>query len=111
MRLWSEGDGMSKHTPGSWKWAGESYRDASGSQEDVVIICTEQGKTVAVIHEPYSDVVAANARLIAAAPDLLTVLQKVRGYIHTLVESNVLAVSAWHSDIDAVLAAATGEQP
>ena len=61
------------HTPGPWTW-GDNFRGLYGSGQDNEILC----------HEPYegmwlnfSKSMEANARLIAAAPDLLAALELV----------------------------------
>jgi len=69
---------MSKHTPGSWRIYGENYIEAS-SEDDHIGPIAEIRSDLAY---PYSDsrVAAtreANARLIAAAPELLNLAELV----------------------------------
>jgi len=68
---------MSQHTPGSWhqpiRYSAEDGTDVPcGSIED------SRGRPIAVISWPErsSDQIIANARLIAASPDLLEALQE-----------------------------------
>lgn len=63
---------MSKHTPGPWINDGDEISglaDGENSQSYIVPICTMDADWNA-------EITAANARLIAAAPDLLDALQK-----------------------------------
>lgn len=69
------------HTPGPWE-AGKAYKHDANTWFAVVFAPAKTGK----YHAPRAaealgidkDEAAANARLIAAAPDLLEVLQEVR---------------------------------
>lgn len=56
------------HTPGEW-----IYRKGSYPHFQSLVYSEETGEDIAVT---YSDETAANARLIAAAPDLLAALQE-----------------------------------
>jgi len=58
------------HTPGPWKvfWA-------KGHQHMFIGIGTEDGEGITSIWRSNSEEAAANARLIAAAPELLAALQ------------------------------------
>lgn len=69
---------MNKHTPGPWTanktgygsiWIGGNEIDDTGFQTEIGSICTE-----------YGDMSKANARLIAAAPDLLAALRRLMSY-------------------------------
>lgn len=85
---------MSAHTPGPWRvTAGRIIVQDAG-----VIIGSAAGHPNSGFY-PTEEEGVANARLIAAAPDLLAVLQKIRDY-H--VNHHVLF------EIDAVIARATG---
>ena len=74
---------MSKHTPGPWHWSGDSlthrqfniYAPSSAPQEHV---CTVNNLSPEKLDARDADVALANARLIAAAPDLLEVLKYCR---------------------------------
>lgn len=73
---------MSKHTPGPWK-VGAKFDTGSASTSGVEISDIENSETVAVAVEgndsggiyAYQEVMA-NARLIAAAPELLDALKE-----------------------------------
>lgn len=61
-----------QHTPGPWKAIGNPYSDKA---RDVI---APNGNRIAALNGAafdYSSEVAANARLIASAPDLLTALE------------------------------------
>ena len=97
---------MSKHTPGPWVVVGSrtKYVEARlvGSLMQEVAAC---GPTLA--DEGYGQQQEANARLIAAAPDLL----------EALIELADCGAEAWGEDrpcvkwARAAIARATGEQP
>ena len=97
---------MSKHTPGPWVVVGSrtKYVEARlvGSLMQEVAAC---GPTLA--DEGYGQQQEANARLIAAAPDLL----------EALIELAACGAEAWGEDrpcvkwANAAIAKATGEQP
>ena len=59
---------MSKHTPGPW-----TFYDDTASTGRIEIVAL--GKTVARIYRSVPEEDLPNARLIAAAPDLLEVLE------------------------------------
>lgn len=71
---------MSRHTPGPWHYIGDSlthrqfgvYAWGQSPQEHV---CTVNDLPVPLLWQRDPDVANANARLIAAAPDLLKALQ------------------------------------
>lgn len=60
---------MSAHTPGPWKFYDDS-NDGKTNRIEIVAI----GKTVARIYHSVTEEDMLNARLIAAAPDLLNAL-------------------------------------
>lgn len=67
---------MSKHTPGPWEMHGEF------SGRDIVQIETKHGYSVADVRNyNRSEQNKANAKLIAAAPDLLEALQNLIGEV------------------------------
>ena len=98
---------MSKFTPGPWYADEQSYISASfyirGSDGDGKRLTWGKG---AVAHIPRSAVMPseANAKLIAAAPDLLAALQNIR----TSVRDGHNESEAW-GWVDAAIAKATGE--
>lgn len=63
---------MSKHTPGPWKFYDDS-NDGKTNRIEIVAI----GKTVARIYHSVPAEDLPNARLIAAAPDLLEALREI----------------------------------
>ena len=65
---------MSKHTPGPWSW-GSDYRGLYGSGEDNDVLSTAYYENMWLAHKRDEAEREANARLIAAAPDLLEALQ------------------------------------
>lgn len=62
---------MSKHTPGPWEW--QDGEEALVGPKHVVMLETNYGLTFAKY--PGGEIEKANARLIAAAPDLLEALE------------------------------------
>jgi len=61
---------MSKHTPGPWSHATDFGQVGSIETDDGLVIAQAQ----ALVSDPDRSVRNANARLIAAAPDLLEAL-------------------------------------
>lgn len=88
---------MSKHTPGPWKWTGQAVTVPSGQRLLV------NGVSLPLGNHADSEEADANARLIAAAPDLLEALK------------GVVAVADRKTDefdrARAAIANATGGQP
>lgn len=68
-----------KHTPGPWVF----YADLPSAEPDWHIVTTaNKMRVLANVHiEPGNEMDEANARLIAAAPDLLSVALTLRDYI------------------------------
>ena len=63
-----------KHTPGPWQWEDEQlfvHEEASGAT--VARVCDDDG----YVSCPHAMPMSANARLIAAAPELLETLESV----------------------------------
>ena len=103
---------MSKHTPGTWAVVGNrtKYVEArliSGLIQEVAAC----GPTMA--DEGYGQQQEANARLIAAAPDLLEALQNIADYWNQDQNEAAMADACWHAihTARAAIAKATGEQP
>ena len=67
---------MSQHTPGPWTIEPEHIDDEDGSYHEPVIMANDGMLIVAVIRVGTGQD-EANARLIAAAPDLLTALVEI----------------------------------
>ena len=102
---------MSKHTPGPWVVVGSltKYVEARlvGRLIQEVAAC---GPTMA--DEGYGQQQEANARLIAAAPDLLEALQDVDAlWMHHSVAHGDGKIGPLHEKVIAAIAKATGEQP
>ena len=102
---------MSKHTPGPWVVVGRltKYVEARlvGRLIQEVAAC---GPTMA--DEGYGQQQEANARLIAAAPDLLEALQDVDAlWMHHSVAHGDGKIGPLHEKVIAAIAKATGEQP
>ena len=100
---------MSKHTPGPWVVVGRltKYVEARlvGRLIQEVAAC---GPTMA--DEGYGKQQEANARLIAAAPDLLEALQDVDAlWMHHSVAHGDGKIGPLHEKVIAAIAKATGE--
>lgn len=94
---------MSKHTPGSWV--------TEENQHGECHVMDEFGIAIADMAVDYSSIKKikeheANARLIAAAPDLLAMLVEAANFIQPYSVGQELL-----ERIDAAIAHATGEQP
>lgn len=63
---------MSKHTPGPWQWEkrGGAFRAIEGASGTIVAVTEEYAG------DAWIDISEANARLIAAAPELLIELRQ-----------------------------------
>ena len=105
---------MSEHTAGPWKIdkAARALRNAG-----TVEINAHDWDALAVVYvrtvcEPSSEG-EANARLIAAAPDLLESLQNIAEYWNQDQNEAAMADACWHAihTARAAIAKATGEQP
>lgn len=80
---------VSGHTPGPWGYCYDGSSDWSiGEASD------PQGKFVANIWDKDDVRAAANARLIAAAPDLLAALKDLREAVKTVPEMNHIRFDA-----------------
>lgn len=98
----SGGGAMSKHTPGPWAVQRERY-----------VVATSARAFIATVNVPCiipSEVASANARLIAAAPDLLEALRKIAECRHYSVdegENMQWAIEGFRADAIAAIAKAT----
>ncbi len=92
----------SKHTPGPWRIEGAGHMHAAGSTA-----LMHENYCIAVFRGVDSD---ANARLIAAAPDLLDALRLAEGFIADRVPNTAEMAHVWLT-IRAVIAKATGATP
>jgi len=82
---------MSKHTLGPWHTAGEQGVQIRSAKDQIAKVWTMRGNEW-----------KANARLIAAAPELLEACKVALG---------IIGFGAEHDQISAAIAKATGEQP
>ena len=102
---------MSKHTPGPWIAAGPSFGDPLPryTTEIVTEREDEDGAATSICELPFhhhDDENEANARLIAAAPELLELLREAAGYTrHPDYDWPV----EFSRRVDAAFAKATGE--
>ena len=92
------------HTPGEW----ETSRDAvPEGHVQITVYAVETGERVATVFQR-----AANARLIAAAPELLWAVERIaavlgpNGFTKTERERSI---DAWRDDVSAILAKARAE--
>jgi hypothetical protein len=81
-----------KHTPGPWTFYDDSNNNKTNKIEIVAL-----GKTVANIYHSVSAEDLPNARLIAAAPNLLSCLEELRDRMLVRLERGV-AVTDDHPD-------------
>ncbi|MFN4037330.1 hypothetical protein [Comamonas aquatica] len=102
-----------KHTPGPWQY----YYDPADHYVHKIrvgagLVCQMPGWA---IHDAMKVEQEANARLIAAAPDLLEALQITRGNIASLGPAGALtpytSYQEWLAMVDAAIAKALGGQP
>lgn len=107
-----------KHTPGPWKLVPrEVLEDDSvysthivGGPREIQVCLLESFDAAKRAHEhpeKRSGIFDANARLIAAAPELLEAAQWAANYIDTIVDPNALKVLA---SLREAIAKATGSQ-
>lgn len=89
-----------KHTPGPWKQSCESI------DPDWHIVTTSGGAVIANVFAPQN----ANARLIAAAPDLLEALLDAVDAWETHCESGDHMQGDWVYDARAAIAKARGQE-
>lgn len=95
---------MSKHTPGPW-----SVAETRHKYDTVIRGPKGEPIALALIAGYTKQEGAANARLIAAAPDLLRYLKEARRTLEMW--KDVAPAVSLCADIDAAIARATGEQP
>ena len=107
---------MSKHTPGPWSiFTDEKHKHNAGIEADgFSIICIGYpDETLAMdvsgVHGRTEEETQANARLIAAAPDLLEALEAIMG--SDVFEWNGSAAFWLQDKVRASIAKAKGEQP
>jgi uncharacterized RmlC-like cupin family protein len=99
---------MSKHTPGPWT----AISSGTAHNEEKHTIRASDGTWIAetIPHQPKGWSQEANARLIAAAPDLLAELRRTREWVAQYLEIPSHAAAAQYkvSAIDAAIAKAEG---
>lgn len=101
---------MTKHTPGPWvasDWGYIVADDPTGRHEDIYIaeVCREddEGRIVPPIEQQ------ANARLIAAAPDLLNMCERLLGFAHHYADASAtLAAEGMLANAKTLIAQAKG---
>ena len=100
-----------KHTPGEWRVRHNSVGGPFISSDNGTIADV---RTFGGIHVggPQHPETMANARLIAAAPDLLEALQNIAEYWNQDQNEEAMADACWHAihTARAAIAKATGEQ-
>jgi hypothetical protein len=92
---------MNNHTPGQWKRIGETAIYGDDSQ------CIAVTESRTWIYNRDIDTAAANARLIAAAPDLLAALEALTAWAQTVPTD--LAEDRLQANARAAIARATGD--
>lgn len=102
---------MSKHTPGPWKSVNHSWSDTSilAPDFDHAICRLDINHATEESQEADEAQMAANARLIAAAPELLEALRIVRDTLPHI-NGNASSVNSLLKLTGAAIAKATGEQ-
>lgn len=108
---------MSAHTPGPWIRDGLTVYAlmTAGWRRGVEMFKNRFSALVQCDRECSKEEAEANARLIAAAPELLTELDECRKFLEDMhcqpAEITVAESQARHSAVLAVIAKATGAQP
>jgi hypothetical protein len=105
---------MSKHTPGPWAYSHNSWEfsDVYGTDGKVVATCQIDEDVTEETQEMLETIKEANARLIAAAPDLLEALQACADWLDWLVVPPIDPKDAHHAHLKlarAAIAKATGK--
>jgi hypothetical protein len=104
---------MSKHTPGPWAFLEEGRTEEDGNRCRPLTICGPNHDDLANVYSsddatvsiPRSEAIA-NARLFAAAPDMLQTLRDLDGWLDN---SGFTDAHPWRISIRAAIAKATGE--
>ena len=100
---------MSKHTPGPWK-VGMAF-DNYGETEIAIEHMTPAGNLVVAVALGGLQGQDANARLIAAAPDLLAALQAIVKSLVDQDDEGMIEHAQQMIDARAAIAKSTGGQP
>lgn len=94
---------MSTHTPGPW------HHQYTAGKHNQAVYAEADGRDIAVIYPDPNGELEANARLIAAAPDLLALVREgAATFPHTKAER--LAHIGWMDKARALLATLDGAQ-
>lgn len=103
---------MSARTPGPWKVCEHSWSETSILAEsfDHAICCLDINHATEESQEADAALMAANARLIAAAPELLEALREMVAMCATFDEDPDRQTAAFEA-AEKAIAKATGEQP
>ena len=98
---------MNKHTPGPWTpFFNDQAIGVSTKRSDIAWVWNKNAGLGDSLRSREED--EANARLIAAAPDLLEAAQKVLS--HKRGEDDWLILAVYCRELEAAIAKATGEQ-
>lgn len=97
---------MSKHTPGPWVYKRENGSPTTGQH----MIAGAIPGYLAEVRDCGSGDVEANARLIAAAPELLVALEHIKEYWNRDQNEQAMSDALWHiiETADDAIAKATG---
>ena len=104
---------MSKHTPGPWEWYGPNLLCGGERQSENILNSADDGRpygdhAALIEHHWDGDVAKANARLIAAAPELLEALKEI---VDAADGAGWEQLDPSFKKARAAIAKATGEQP
>ena len=97
-----------KHTPGPWQYAFEGGTVAFIVEADGTTVVKLSATENSTAHSH----LAANARLIAAAPEMLNALETVNRYLQACIEDNEdawIIREAMHKQVPTIINQATGE--
>ena len=107
------------HTPGPWTVSQVVHNsqlkpsDRRGYSGSIAYVWTDRpyptGKCVASVREELLGEVEANARLIAAAPELLACLDVVKGWLITMKEADLIVGDIMLDKVKTAIAKAKGE--
>ena len=101
---------MSKHTPGPWTIVEHSWARTGIYAKHIGIAALDiEGDADEATQHEWEALMSANARLIAAAPDLLAALQEMTPRFQDLRELAGFGESALTREAHAAIAKATGE--
>ena len=96
---------MSKHTPGPWKWDGDVWN--YDKKEEAPWLIDTMGSPVPILGGTIRCAKEADARLIAAAPELLDALRAMIAWVNA--ESGTYPCGYTGALVASAIAKATGE--